>query len=101
MFGDLWDGYRVPEHLMHFPPRSVDALLNEAGFRVAMRKHSVVPNPWINAVERRLQRDGRDRAARFVTLRNPVALMLSLPVSAAAAAARRSGRMTVLALAPA
>lgn len=101
MFGELWDGYRVPEHILHFPPRSVDALLHEAGFSVAMRRHSVVPNPWINAMEKRLQRDGRDRAARFVTLRNPIVLMLTLPVSAVAAAARRSGRMTVLALAPA
>jgi SAM-dependent methyltransferase len=101
LFGELWDGYRVPEHIVHFPPRSVDALLRDAGFTVAMRRHSVVPNPWVNAVERRLQRDGRERAARFVTLRNPLALVLTLPISAAAAAARRSGRMTVLALAPA
>ena len=98
-FKDRWEGYRIPEHLLHFPSEVVESLLNDAGFKVGMERHSIVPNPWVNAVQLRLKRAGREKAARFVTLRNPLALALALPLSATASVARRSGRLTILAVA--
>jgi SAM-dependent methyltransferase len=99
VFADRWEGYRIPEHLLHFPTEVVVSLLERAGFEVGAERHSLVPNPWVNAVQRRLQLKGWSRAARFVSLRNPAALALALPVSAVASLARRSGRLTVLAVA--
>jgi SAM-dependent methyltransferase len=97
MFGRDWDGYRIPEHLFHFPVATLDRLLADAGLVVRVRSHSWVPNPWINSAQRILERRGSSRAARAASIRNPVALVLAAPLSAAAAVARRSGRLTVLA----
>ena len=97
LFGDEWDGYRIPEHLFHFPGPALDRLISDSGFVVQTRRYSWVPNPWINSTQRILHRRGAARAARAASIRNPVALALAAPVSAAAALSGRSGRLTVLA----
>ena len=97
MFGDLWDGYQVPVHLYHFPPRSLERLLSDTGFVVRGRTHSLVPNPFITGARRRMEQRGYSRLARGATIKNPVALTLALPFGVAAGIARRSGRLTLIA----
>jgi len=97
MFGELWDGYQVPVHLYHFPPRSLERLLSDTGFVVRARTHSLVPNPFITGARRRLERRGHDVLARGATIMNPLALTLALPFGLAAGVARRSGRLTLIA----
>jgi len=97
MFGELWDGYQVPVHLYHFPPRSLERLLSDTGFVVRARTHSLVPNPFITGARRRMEQRGYDRLARSATIKNPLALTLALPFGVAAGIARRSGRLTLVA----
>jgi SAM-dependent methyltransferase len=97
IFGELWDGYEVPVHIYHFPPRAIDRLLADTGFVVRSRSHSLVPNPFIIGARRRMERRGHARLARRTTIANPVALTLAMPLGVAAGLARRSGRLTLIA----
>lgn len=96
-FGPSWEGYEIPEHLWLFPRAALMRLLDETGFSVESGRDAPVPNSWIKGARRRLQRRGSQRAARAVSLRNPVALLAASPLGLASALARRSSRLTLLA----
>lgn len=96
-FGAAWEGYEIPEHLWLFPRDVLERVLREEGFGVALRRESYVPNPWLNGGRRILERRGQKRLARFLSLRNPVSLVLGAPVGLAAGLLRRSSRITIVA----
>ena len=96
-FGPSWEGYEIPEHLWLFPRAALMRLLDETGFFVESRRDAPVPNSWIKGARRSLQSRGSQRAARAMSLRNPVALLAASPLGLASALARRSSRLTLLA----
>jgi len=94
LFGAAWRGLDAPRHLYIFTPKTISAYAQAVGLRVAAISYSGVPNDWAGSVEFAL----KPRAAKLTALfgvGNPLMLAAWLPVSAAAAALRRAGRMRV------
>jgi SAM-dependent methyltransferase len=98
-FGHTWRGLDAPRHLYLFTPATLGHLIATAGLRVERVAYSGVPNDWAGSLESHLAQT-HPRLARWVGLRNPLALAAWLPISAAAAAVRKAGRLRVVARKP-
>jgi SAM-dependent methyltransferase len=97
--GELWFHLDLPRHLFHFGPRSLSALAERAGLRVARIGHFYPEMEAIGLVQTTLNRLGieRDLLYRFakrdpgVALGPPVFASLALAVGAAPIAVAWSG----------
>ncbi len=94
LFGAAWRGLDAPRHLYIFTPKTITAYAQAVGLRVSQISYSGVPNDWAGSIEFALKPRVPKLAGLF-GVGNPVMLAAWLPVSAAAAALRRAGRMRV------
>jgi SAM-dependent methyltransferase len=94
LFGRSWRGLDAPRHLYVFTPNTMGRLAEAAGLRVERIDYSGVPNDWAGSAEHWLH-DLHPALARLMSMGNPLVLAAWLPLSAAAALARRAGRMRV------
>ncbi len=101
LFGACWRGLDAPRHLYIFTPDTVRQLVEKSGMRLIDVSYSPVPNDWAGSVEFWLRERGlSQRAAELFGVRNPLAMLAWLPISALAAVARAAGRMRVVTVNP-
>lgn len=99
VWGAAWMGYDAPRHLYAFDLATLRALLERHGFSVAAVRHEWVGIEWSWGLRLTLRRRGHEGDALdrlFGRLHLPLAVAAT-PVSLAAALARRSGRVRVIA----
>uniref|UniRef100_A0A7C2WBW3 Class I SAM-dependent methyltransferase n=1 Tax=Thermorudis sp. TaxID=1969470 RepID=A0A7C2WBW3_9BACT len=99
VWGPAWMGYDAPRHLYTFDLETLRALLDRHGFGVAAVRHEWVGIEWSWGLRLAVRQRGHDGDAldRLLgRLHLPLAVAAT-PVSLAAALARRSGRVRVVA----
>ncbi len=94
-----WMGYDAPRHLYTFDLRTLTALLKRQGFSVVAVRHEWVGIEWSWGLRLALRQRGHhhDLLDRLLTLLHMPLAASATPVALAAAVARRSGRIRIIA----
>jgi SAM-dependent methyltransferase len=94
LFKAAWRGLDAPRHLYIFTPATITRYAQGVGMQVADISFSGVPNDWAGSVEFALS-DRAPKLAKWFGMGNPLMMAAWFPISLAAAALRRAGRMRV------
>ncbi|MCM8750108.1 class I SAM-dependent methyltransferase [Thermomicrobiaceae bacterium CFH 74404] len=99
VWGPAWMGYDAPRHLYTFDLETLRVLLDRHGFGVAAVRHEWVGIEWSWGLRLALRQRGHDGDAleRLLGRLHLPLTVAATPVSLAAALARRSGRVRVVA----
>lgn len=98
LFGKYWYGYSTPRHLTVPSARTASQMLRTAGFEVVAVRHSLVPNNWIGSLKNVLdEMAGELNRFKSVNFRNPLFVLLAIPLGVLQVALRSSGRIEVVA----
>jgi SAM-dependent methyltransferase len=92
IFGRYWHGFDVPRHFYFFTRDIVRRYARETGFVLESVRYSAVPNDWIGGIARALRARDMNRAAAWMTYKNPVLAALLFPLSMCAALMKKSSR---------
>lgn len=99
LFGPYWYAYDPPRHLVVFSKNTLERMLKEAGFDLIQVRNSIVPNNWIGSIRNVIEESGVFKATyRFWSLKNPLALLIALPVVVMCSLVRKSGVVEVVAI---
>jgi 2-polyprenyl-3-methyl-5-hydroxy-6-metoxy-1,4-benzoquinol methylase len=96
LFGPHWYGWQIPRHFHLFPRRTLGWLFNLTGLHPVRLHYSPAPNVWIGSLRFWLAAKGLTHFTSFWTYRNPLALLLCLPLSVTSALLRSSGVIRIV-----
>ncbi|MEK7636758.1 MAG: class I SAM-dependent methyltransferase [Patescibacteria group bacterium] len=82
VFGRYWHGFDVPRHLYVFTEATIHRYASEIDFEVVSTAYDFVPNDWICSIQRWLKEKGVGSLASFFTYKNPLLIIIFLPLSA-------------------
>ncbi len=98
VWGDAWMGYDAPRHLYTFTPATLTTLLQRTGFAVREIQHEWIGLEWSWGCRLRArERWDSEAAERLVAQLHPALTAAFTPLSAAAALARKAGRIRLIA----
>lgn len=97
-WGDAWMGYDAPRHLYTFTPATLTKLLQQTGFVVREIQHEWIGLEWSWGLRLHArERSSSEAAERLLARLHPALTAAFTPLSAAAALARKAGRIRVIA----
>lgn len=97
-FGKYWYAYETPRHLTVPSVVTIRKMLESTGFEVVTIRHSMVPNSWISSLRFLLEEiTGRPYRLKFINFKNPIFLVLAIPLGVLQKLLRMSGRIEVIA----
>lgn len=99
VFDENWYDYDTPRHLTLFSTKTLIRMLEEEGFAIQAVHYSVVPNNWIYSLRYVLETHfGKRHIFKYLSIKNPFALVLFMPLGLIAKMLRQSGRMEIIAV---
>ena len=96
-FGNAWHAWHLPNHLYHYNKKTIQRVLDAAGWEIAAIRWQRNPGNLISSLENKARDAGMERAAQlFSAMRNGAAFgKLRLALGWFLGVARQSGRIEV------